>query len=261
VRHRRFAPTRHQFRYGVCLFYLAIDDLEGAGARSRLFANERPALVSFRRADHLGDPRVPLGEAVRSLCQERLGYRPSGPIYLLTHPRYFGYVMNPVSFFYCFEANQTDLSAIVAEVNNTPWGERHTYVLGGPVEPRRGPTRRFVFAKEFHVSPFMQMDLEYDWRFVTLGRRLAVHMENRRGGELLFDATMTLRRRPLSSAGIRRALVRYPFMTARVLAAIYWQALRLWSKGTPFFEHPSRPRVNPRRPVGTPDHLGVGRTQ
>jgi DUF1365 family protein len=173
---------------------------------------------------------------VRDVVEARTGRRPGGPIRLLTHLRYAGYGMNPVSFHYCFEANGRDLAAIVADVTNTPWKDRHTYVL--PVEQ---PARRLRFSspKEFHVSPFHPMELVYRWSFLVPGDSLVVRIAAEDAGDgPLFDAVLALRRREITTASLARALVRHPFMTARVTAGIYWQAFRLHRKGAPYHPHP-----------------------
>lgn len=245
VRHRRHAPTRHAFRYRVAMLYLDLEQLDEAFDGSWLFRNERPGLASFRRADHLGDPDVPLASAVRDLVVERTGRRPAGRICLLTHPRYAGYVMNPVSFYYCFD--ETDrVQAIVAEINNTPWGERHCYVLGAGENLGNATTQRFCFAKDFHVSPFMPMNHDYDWRFVVPGEHLAVHMVNLDDGRPCFDASMSLQRRAMTPKTLRRSFFRFPLMTVKVVSAIYWQALRLRLKRTPFYEHPNAEQLRGR---------------
>ncbi len=238
VRHRRFAPRRHEFSYRLSLLYLDLDELPDLFTGRWLWSNEGRTLASFRRADHLGDPQVPLKDAVHALVEQRTGRRLAGPVRLLTHPRYFGYVFNPVSLFYCFDSTGARLESIVAEVSNTPWGERHCYVLGEDANLGSARKQRYRFAKTFHVSPFLDMDYVYDWRFVAPGEQLVVHMDNARGAARDFDATMTLRRRELSGAALARALARYPFMTGKVAAAIYFEALRLWIKRTPFFPHP-----------------------
>lgn len=251
VRHRRFTPVAHEFRYRIFQLYLDLDEL-GEVFRGRwLWSTRRPALAWLRRADHFGDPAVPLESSIRDLVEARLGRRPTGPIHLLTHLRYFGCCMNPVSFYYCFAPEGRDLDAIVAEVHNTPWGEQHCYVLdaaaaardgaGSERRPSPGGTDqmlRFRFAKAFHVSPFMSMDQVYDWRFAVPGSRLFTHMVSLESGAARFDATMTLERRPVTAANLRRVLVRYPAMTVSVIAAIYWQALRLRLKRCPFHPHP-----------------------
>jgi DUF1365 family protein len=251
VRHRRFAPVPHGFSYRVFLVYLDLAELDRAFDGRWLWSVGRPNVASFRREDHLGDPAVPLDAAVRDLVEERLGRRPAGPVRLLTNLRYLGYGFNPVSFFYCFDAAGA-LDAIVAEVNNTPWGERHPYVLDAAAaasalaaspERAEGAARalRFRFPKAFHVSPFMPMAQEYDWRFRAPGAALSVHMENVEAGEIVLDATMLLERRPLDGPGLASALLRFPAMTAKVVAAIYWNALRLRWKRVPYFPHPGRP--------------------
>ena len=127
---------------------------------------------------------------------------------------------------------------VLAEITNTPWNERHAYVLPAASSIGRGRALRFRFDKAFHVSPFLPMDLGYDWRFTAPGERLAVHMENFQGGLKVFDATLALERREMSGAALAGALARFPFMTVQVLGAIYWQALRLWARRTPFYAHP-----------------------
>ena len=244
VRHRRFQPRRHEFRYRLHLLYADLDELPELFAGRWLWANERRAAVSFRRADHLGDPRLPLAAAVRDLVEERSGRRCEGPIRLLTHPRYFGFAFNPVSFFFCFDPRER-LETIVAEVSNTPWGERHCYVLTEQANAGSAVKKRYRFAKAFHVSPFLGMDQTYDWRFTVPGRGMVVHMDNLRGGEVTFDATMRLQRREIGTASLAGALARRPLMTAKVFAAIYFEALRLWMKGTPFVPHPRHQSTAP----------------
>lgn len=241
VRHRRLQPRRHSFRYPLFFAYLDLAELPTVFARRWLWSVGRGNLASFRREDHLGDPAVPLEQAVRELVAAESGQRPEGPIRVLTHLRYFGYCFNPVSFYYCFDRADTEVETIVAEVNNTPWGERHCYVL--PVVAARRQAARawhWQFDKRFHVSPFMPMDLAYDWHFAAPDRELSVHMDVAQEGRKLFDATLRLRRRPLTSGNMALALLRFPLLTLRVIVAIHWQALRLWLKRVPVHTHPGR---------------------
>lgn len=149
VRHRRFAPRAHAFRYRLFMAYLDLTELDRVFRGRWFWSTRRPALAWFRRADYLGDPSVPLDQAVRDCVERNTGVRPRGPIRLLTHLRYFGYVFNPVSFYYCFDTADTRVETIVAEITNTPWGERHAYVLSA----RGEQPLRFRFGKAFHVSP------------------------------------------------------------------------------------------------------------
>ena len=176
---------------------------------------------------------------MRDLVQQRTGLRPTGPIRLLTHLRYFGYSFNPVSFYYVFDAADTRVETIVAEITNTPWKERHAYVLpvAGAAQGA-GHAWRFSFEKQFHVSPFMPMDMRYEWCFGAPSRGLHVHMENWREGRACFDATLNLRRMPMTAGALARALIHFPMITAKVSALIYWQALKLRFLRVPFHAHP-----------------------
>jgi DUF1365 family protein len=180
-------------------------------------------------------------EAVRDRVEQETGRRPSGPIRLLTHLRQFGYNFNPVSFYYVYDATGRELETVVAEITNTPWDERHSYVLSVAKAERVGAkVLRWQFDKRFHVSPFLPMDMRYDWRFTAPAESLDVHMENWRERRCDFDSTLTLRRLPLTSGSLARALASFPLMTLKVSWLIYWQALRLWWKRTPFFVHPEK---------------------
>jgi DUF1365 family protein len=230
IRHRRFAVRPSEFRHRIAMAYVDLDELP-ALLGGRLVAR-RPRLVRFRRRDYLGDPAQPLDAAVRALVEERCGRAPDGPIRLLTQLRSFGHCFNPVSFYYCFGADGETLEAIVAEVTNTPWGERHAYVLADGVER---------VEKALHVSPFMPMDQRYAWRAPAPGATLSVHIESSEDGRRAFDATLGLRRTPLTRRSLARVTARYPAATLRMLALIYGHALALWLRGVPVQTHPGAP--------------------
>ncbi len=250
VKHQRYTPTPHAFRYGLFMLYLDLEELPTVFKQRWLWSVSRPALARFRREDHLGDKAVDLASAVRALVQQEAGIRLTGPIRLLTNLRYFGYGFNPVSFYYCFDETGKQVKVIVAEVNNTPWGEQYCYILPDAHNTGSASIKRFLLDKRFHVSPFMGMNIDYDWRFKTPAGKLVVHMKNYQQGEKLFDATLSLQQRPINAINLAGVLIRYPLMTVRIIAAIHYQALRLWLKNVPFYPHPDkREAPNPvRRP-------------
>lgn len=240
VRHRRLVPHPHAFSYRMAQLYLDLDEIDEVLANRWFWSVERRNWAQFRRADYLGPTEISLADAVRRRVEQATGRRPNGPIRLLTHVRYFGYVFNPVSFYYCFADDGVSLACIVAEITNTPWSERHAYVLPIETAMLRDGTFSWAFPKEFHVSPFVPMHRDYAWRFTLPGAYLNVHMEVVRDGEREFDATLNLKHRPLDGASLARVLWRYPLMTAQVVGAIRWQALRLWLKRNPVYDHPQQ---------------------
>lgn len=243
VRHRRTSPLKHAFQLSVFMVYLDLAELTTVFRGFWAWGNERFALAQFRRRDHFGDPEVPLDQVVRDLIQTETGECVTGPIRVLTNLRYFGYCFNPISVFFCFNSNGTAVDAVVAEVSNTPWGERHCYVMTPATTGTNDHRGEFQFSKAFHVSPFMPMEQEYLWRMSGPADQLVIHMENRsrpadRSEPPVFDATLTLQRREISARNLTFTWLRFPWMTLQVMAMIYWQAMRLWIKGAPYFPHP-----------------------
>lgn len=241
VRHRRHMPRPHAFSYRLFMLCLDLDELDTIFAGRWLWSTGKPNLAWFRRADHLGPAEQPLKLSVQDLVQERLGFRTQGPVFLVTHLRYFGHGFNPVSFYYCHGQDGSRIEAIVAEINNTPWGEQYSYVM----DARRDPHKRahvFCMEKDFHVSPFMPMTQTYDWRFLIRDNTLLVHMINEENQQACFDATLNLESQPITAWNLARALMQFPLMTVKVVVAIYWQALRLWLKRIPLHSHPEKDR-------------------
>ncbi len=216
--------------------YLDLDEIDSVFDAHFLWSSRRAAPIRFRRQDYLGPHTEPLKDVVLDLVEARLQRRPTGPVRLLTHLRHFGYCFNPVSFYYVYDAGSLD--CILAQITNTPWGERHTYALDVRNASRAGPHWRFEFGKAFHVSPFLPMELDYDWRFGEPADGLHVHMTDQDGGTPVFEATLSLNRQEITSTHLGRALLAFPFMTFKVIFLIHWQALRLWMKRVPFYSHP-----------------------
>ncbi len=244
LRHQRLSPRPHAFSYAVYMVWLDLSEL-GTVFKGRWFwSTSRPTLAWFRRADFWGDAAIPLDEAVRQKVLAETGRRPAGPIRMLAHLRNYGHCFNPVVFYYCYSSDGARVETIVAEITNTPWKERHAYVLNVDAAQTSGRTLDFGLDKQFHVSPFMPMEQRYRWRFNEPASQLAVHMENFEGAQALFSATLRLRRQDISTASLAAVLLKFPASTARVLVGIYWQALRLKLKGIRVHIHPGpRPGV------------------
>lgn len=255
VRHRRFAPVGHAFRFPMFMMYLDLDELPALFKGLWSWSASHPAPAWWRRRDYLGRDGD-LAACVRKAVIDSGGRPPEGPIRMLTHLRYFGVCFNPVTFYYCFDRVGERVETIVAEITNTPWGHRHRYVLTGAQADARD-LHRYRFAKTFYVSPFMPMDVGYDWSFTPPGERLFVNMNLERGGKKVFDATLLMHRTEISPASLRRTLVRYPMLSVQLIGAIYREAFALWRKKAPAYPYPAEGRgvLSTDRPDAHPKTL------
>ncbi len=237
IKHRRHVPVKNSFCYRLFMLYIDLNELDEVFTSNNLWSVEKRNVAVFKRSDHLGEQNVPLADSVRQLVQEKSGLTLNGPVRILTHLRYFGYCFNPVSFYYCYDFKGEHIEAIVLEVHNIPWLQEHCYVLTGNLNKDSDEWKHYKFNKEFHVSPFMDMDFMYAARFLTPGPHLRAHLQNIKSGKKYFDATLNLSRIEISSPRLTRLLLRYPMMTAQVALKIHWQALKLKIKGSSVLSH------------------------
>ncbi|NOS88728.1 MAG: DUF1365 domain-containing protein [Methylococcaceae bacterium] len=240
IRHRRYLPKYHSFRYPLFMSWLDLDELDQVMALSPFWSLERFNLVSFYRSDYLGDSKQDLSAAVTDCIKQHTGETFTGRICLLTHLRFLGFCFNPVSFYFCYPDDSKSPRFIIAQINNTPWNERYCYVLDTRDSPAQKNKWAFAFDKAFHVSPFMPMNQQYRWQFSLHEPNLTINMQLQQDDEDCFDATLQLKAQALNPAVMRNTPLRYPFLTLSVVVSIYWQALRLWLKGIPFYSHPDK---------------------
>ena len=231
LNHARNAPKAHQFEYRIANFYCDLDLIPELCQRSKLLSHEGFNWVSFYRQDYLPSHRT-LREEVVHQIEQSAGVAFSGKICLLANWRSFGLLMNPITIFYCYE--DEELCHVVVEVHNTPWNDRHVYV----VSLNSGMTSQ----KQFHVSPFMPMDTQYHWLLPKPGEFCTVNIGVSRAGKALFGAGFNLRAQSFTTKNIRKYCLSYPFQAAQVLYRIYWQALMLYLKRMPIYTHPDRGR-------------------
>ena len=238
VRHIRHKPARHSFQYRLFMAYVDLDEMDRVFAGRWLWSTARPAIARFLPEDHLDGSCDNLADGVRALVQKRCGLRLDGPVRLLTHLRYFGYIFNPISVYYCFNEGDPTPRCYVLEVSNTPWKERVCYVLPATDAKLRGRGELFDFKKELHVSPFLPMDMPYRCWVKGPGDQLSLSIEVRRQQACVLQTSLALLRRPVSGRVLVRSLLRYPLMTANVAMRIHMNALRLWLKGVKPLPHP-----------------------
>jgi uncharacterized protein len=241
VTHNRYSPIKHVFTYTLFMLYLDLDELESLFQKRVLWSTRWPTIGWFRRQDFMGGTDTSLSDSVREKVLNEMGVYPTGPIRLLTQLRYFGFFMNPVCFYYCFDEAGEKVISVVAEVTNTPWGEKHIYVWPGHEIGCVPGSEKSLFPKEMHVSPFMPMDQKYRCSMKVPGSVLQARVQNIEEEELVFEATLALKKKSLNTKNLLSALLNYPFMSLKIVGGIYYQAYRLWRKGLTFHSHPKHP--------------------
>ena len=242
VVHTRMLPTFHSFKYNLFMLCVDLNELPHIFKPYWFWSSKSWNLAFFRRKDHLGDPKISLDISARNLVEQKTGSRPQGPISLITHFCYFGYRINPVSFYFCFDKNKKKLDSVIAEINNTPWGEQHCYVFKcAPYSKNKKD--KFTFDKQFHISPFMSMNLKYVWSLTRPSNKFSVEMETWENQKKILQVKFNTVRTQISHASLGRVLIQYPLVTFKVLWGIYFQAFRLWLKQVPFHTHPKYKKI------------------
>ena len=241
VKHQRFKPRMHEFTYSLFMMYVDLNELPNIFKPNWLWSVNVPGVASFHRKDHYGDPSVTLSDSIRNLVSEKTGHRPKGPIRLLTHFRYFGYVFNPLSLYFCYDEFDSTVEYVVAEVMNTPWKEQYCYVLSNDQNDTK--CLSISHPKEFHVSPFMDLNMEYRWNIQFPNKSLNVQIENWQGDKKIFCAAIDLQKTEISSTNLKNVLLQFPIMTLKVISAIHFEALKLWIKGNVYVPHPKHHRT------------------
>ncbi|NKB35172.1 MAG: DUF1365 family protein [Pseudomonadales bacterium] len=241
VRHRRFQPGNHEFRNRLFMILLKVDEIPKVLQSFWQLGTKVFSWGRFKREDYLGNNSKDLSQSVKEKIAELLNTpfdAINGEVYLLCHLRYFGFYFSPLNVYFLKDGEEFRYA--LAEVSNTPWNERHYYLLD--------LDNLIPHQKEFHVSPFNPMDQSYQWRIKpphAHSKQCVIHIESNGNGDnsKVFDATLSLERKPLIQSELTRVLLTTPMQTASVVFGIYWQALKLFMKRNPLYKHPGKSQI------------------
>ena len=238
VHHQRSEPTEHQFDYALNLAAIRLDDINGFTHRSNLLRKDKPGVFTFQRADFHGPRHISIDQSVRNTVFQSTGAAIEGPILLVGMLRHFGHSFNPVSFYLCYNKAETAVEYIVAEITNTPWGQRYAYVLGPKQNTGTLTHHIYDFDKLFHVSPFHGMQQKYHWEFTFTESDISICMKNIENEKCIFTATYAASFKTATRKSINALFYKFPAASLRAITLIYLNALKLRIKKIPFYEHP-----------------------
>lgn len=230
VRHRRFSPKKHQFSYSMYMLALDLDELEPVANKSIFFNLKKFAPISFYQKDYvIGEP-IPLKQRIANKVNQLGADFDGSRVVFMGQCRCFGIYFSPANFYFCYN-KQDDARWMLAEVSNTPWNERHYYLVDLKGELKND--------KVFHVSPFMELAMQYHWRVKPPQKDVLIHIENHKDGKV-FDATLAMKKQTFNQKNLFKTWLSFPLMTGKVVLGIYWQAMKLFIKRVPFIAHPER---------------------
>lgn len=231
VYHQRQRPLSHQFSYEIFFLALDLDELPELGQIGAYFKTDRLAPLHFHARDYLDNKDTITRQDVWDKVVELGGEDKFGRTLFIGQMRCFGLYFSPINCYYCYD-HHDQLSYLVAEVSNTPWNERQYYLIDLQGKPHS--------EKTFHVSPFMDLDMRYQWQISAPEEVLKLTIETLQHQDpqrKLFTAGIVMQRLPFTNKQLRKNLLAIPMMTAKTLCGIYWQALKLYLKGVPYIAH------------------------
>jgi DUF1365 family protein len=228
VRHRRFSPKGHEFNYTMTQLALDLDEVKELAAAHLVFSLKKFAPMSFFQDDYVKDEPGNLKQRIASKVSQLGGKWDGEKVMFMGQCRCFGFYFSPANFYFCYQ-NDGECSYMLVEVSNTPWLERHYYLvdLQGDMKTK----------KDFHVSPFMDLDMQYHWRVKPPAEQVLVHIENHKDHKQ-FDATLAMKKCEITKKNLFKAWLSAPLMPVKVVVGIYWQAIKLFAKRIPFLAHP-----------------------
>ncbi len=237
VIHNRLKPKPHRFKYNMSWCVLDVDQISTWMKRSKLWKHNGWSLFSIKDKDYINAEAKPIGDKVRNFIQQQ-GHQPfDGCIYLFTHPRFLGYGFNSVNFYFCYQNG--GMKYIISEINNTPWGEKKLYFHDcKSAQQGESGDLVFEFSKQFHISPFVAMDIDYSWKFHVTEQFIQVNMELRQKGVNLLNVILDTKITPYMDNSNQQLPLRHCFQPWKMAVGIYWQAFKLWFKKVPFYSHP-----------------------
>lgn len=238
VGHRRFSPKKHSFKYEMFLLAIDLDELPHLSKIGPWFKSNKFAPLSLKASDYLSHQAQLSKQHVWEKIQSLGAKQEPARVMFIGQLRCFGLYFSPINLYYCFDENDALLS-MLAEVSNTPWNERHYYLIPVNQQDEKNSSQKMISEKAFHVSPFMDLNMQYQWLIKKPAEQLKLHIQNNHltSGEKLFDANLTMQRMDFTNQNLRRCLADIPMMTLKTLWGIYWQAMKLFIKGVPYVAH------------------------